>query len=67
MLLERCGGILLFSVRFSNSDALLAHFLSFPVTSSLHELPTSVQNGTPLFHSLPASTKSIAVNTPGGK
>ena len=47
---------------------MLAHFLTFSCTPSLHTLPPSLQDGVPLFYSLPTASKpAIAVNTPGGK
>lgn len=53
--------------RFSNSDALLSHFLAFSSTPSLHVLPQSVQDGVPLFHILPNSSKPVPSATSGGK
>lgn len=56
--------------RFSSSDALLAHFLSFSTSPSHYSLSHSVQDGLPLFYFPPNSSKPLpspGINTSGGK
>ena len=56
--------------RFSSSDALVAHFLSFPTTPTHYTLPTSVVNGMPLFYFPPNQSKpapSVNLDSSGGR
>ena len=56
--------------RFSSSDVMLAHFLSFAATPTYHTLPQSIQDGIPMFYLPLNKTKpvpSIDINSPAGK
>ena len=49
------------SARFSHSDSLLAHFLSFSATPTYHTLPQCIEDGLPLFHLPPNQTKPVGL------
>lgn len=51
--------LLFSSARFSHSDSLLAHFLSFSATPTYHTLPQCIEDGLPLFHLPPNQTKPV--------
>lgn len=46
--------------RYSNSDGLLAHLLSFSATPTYHTLPQTLQDGMPLFYLQPNQTKPVS-------
>ena len=49
--------------RFSNSDTLLAHFLSFSATPTYYTLPQTLQDGMPLFYLQPNQSKPVSLTS----